>query len=116
MMLMEIDEAARLGGSRGLMQEGEPQGIEKWPAAAQLAFAESYSRGRLCRRVAEGKTTLAYGEASIPVGATREQLVARFNADEALQREFATVAAFIAYAQAESAGKVKRIVGRVVSR
>jgi len=116
---MTTDEAKRLGGSAGLLGEPEPEGFAQWPAAARAQYFESYTRGRLCRLVAEGKakplsveppaSSSGYAEMS------RAQLAAEFQGNASVRAEFITAERFIAYATAEAAGKVRRTCGRVVS-
>ncbi|WP_292530237.1 hypothetical protein [Methylocystis sp.] len=112
---MNVEQASRAGARAGLLGEGAPQGFDRWPTESQLAFTESYGRGRHCRRVAEGKEHATAAAPSIPSYATtREQLAAEFRNRSDLQQEFLSETDFVAFALAERSGKL-RILRRAAS-
>ncbi|MGD9656906.1 MAG: hypothetical protein AB7U61_04575 [Methylocystis sp.] len=115
-MIISVDQAARLGGSAGVLDEAEPAGFASWPGRAQAAYVEAYAKGRHCRLVAEGKRVITAGEPLIHGGSTRVQLISQYNTSEAVRREFPSLEVFLAYARAVEFGSAKRVVGRVVSR
>ncbi len=113
--MMTIEDAKRTGASAGLLGEGAPRGMGRLPGATQAAFGEAYAKGRHCRRVAEGKERVSSREGPMPQATSRADLAAEFARRADLRAEFSSVESFVAYAQAASAGKVKRVVGCVVS-
>ena len=117
-MTVTVDEAARAGGSAGLLGEREPEGFNKWPAAAKTAFHDQYARGRFCRRVAEGRATPLSHEPpsnSRYAQMTRVQLVSEYRSRPDLQSEFNSADIFVAFVTASLAGRAHIHRGRVVS-
>ena len=118
-MTMTIEDAAKAGGSAGLLAEGEPEGFDNWPAEARTAFHEQYAKGRFCRgrRSAEGraKPLTIDAPAAVYAGMSRAQLVAEYRSRANLQSEFGSADVFVAYALASQSGKAHIMRGRVVS-
>jgi hypothetical protein len=116
-MTMTIEGAARLGGSAGLLVEGEPADIASWPADAREAFHAEYGRGRRTRSIAEGraKPLTSGAPTQIYAGMSRAQLVAEYRSRAELQNEFDSADVFAAYALASQSGKARIMRGRVVS-
>lgn len=116
-MLIDLETAARLGASAGLLAEGEPKDIASWPAAAQTVFNEQYARGRKVRLIAEGKATFSREPPDLSryEGLTRAHLMTEFNSRADLQNEFGEVESFVAFALAAQAGRARILGGRVVS-
>ncbi|KAF0134892.1 MAG: hypothetical protein FD148_792 [Methylocystaceae bacterium] len=116
-MIMSLDEAARIGASRGLLGEGEPAYIASWPDEARTAFHEQYAKGRFCRRVAEGRARPLTSDAPAAVyaGMSRAQLVAEYRSRAELQDEFGSADVFVAFVTASLAGRASIHRARVVS-
>lgn len=116
-MVMTIEDAAKAGGSAGLLAEGEPEGFDNWPASAKTAFHTEYARGRFCRRVAEGKAKPLTSDAPAAVyaGMSRAQLVAEYRSREALQAEFGSADVFVSFVNASLTGRASIHCGSVVS-